>query len=97
MQQGFAGSLLDASGLFARHVHRANVFGLQETFAMHRWCAEDFVFADSHGDVSVVGGSEAFVVKPSAHLAHILLDLVSIHVSRFSRCGMLVGWLVSLF
>ena len=94
VQQGLARSLLDARRLLARHVHSANIFGLQKTFAMHGWGTQDFVFTDPNGDVAIVGCRKAFVVKPPAHFADVLLDLVSIHGSPFSGFGKFVNCLM---
>ena len=81
VQQGFAGSLLDARCLFARHIHRANVFSFEKPLAVHGRRAKNFVFADADRDVAVVGGGESFVVKASANFANVLLDLVCVHRS----------------
>ena len=79
VQQGLAGSLFDPRSLLACHVHRANVLGLEEAFAVHSRSAEHFVFADANGDVAIVGGRESFVVKATADFTDVLLDLVWVH------------------
>lgn len=46
---------------------------------MHRRGTQNFVLADPDGDVTIVGGSEAFVVEPSADFTDVLLDFMRVH------------------
>jgi hypothetical protein len=78
VKQSFAGSLFDAGDLLAGHVDRANIFDLEESFAVHGRCTKNFVVADSHRDISIVGSGKAFVVEPTSDFADILFDFMSI-------------------
>jgi hypothetical protein len=71
VQERLARPLLHAGELLARHVDQADVLRPEEALAVHRRCAEDFVLADAHGDIAVVGGREALGIDAAANFANV--------------------------
>jgi hypothetical protein len=80
VQQRLTRSFLDTGGLLAGHVNRANIFYFQEAFAVHGRRAQNFVLADSDGDVTIVRGRKSLVVKAASDFNDVLLDLVCVHL-----------------
>src|SRR5262249_41379037 len=76
VQERLARSLFDAGKLLARHVDERDVLGLQESFAVHRRRAENFVLTDAHRDIAVVGGRETLGVNPPPDFANVLFELM---------------------
>ena len=67
-----------AGELVALHVDDAQIVGLHEALGDHRGRADHFLLADAIGDVAVVGGGKALLVKAIADFANLLLDLVDV-------------------
>ena len=85
VEQGFAGSLLDAGNLLAGHVDGGDVLGLEKSFAVHGRGAKNFVIADTNGDVAIVCSGKAFVIKSTSDFADVLFDLMCIDHRSIAR------------
>jgi hypothetical protein len=79
VQQRFAGALLATGQLVSLHIDRANVVGIQKSFAVQRRSAKYFVLANPDGNVPVVCGGEAFGVNPSSNFTDVLFNAMSVH------------------
>ena len=78
MLPDFAGHFSMTRDLIPFHISHAKIIWFHKTFADSGGCADDAVFVDSIGDVSIICCYEAAMIEPAADIADFVFYLFQI-------------------